>query len=106
MTIDLGIRSYLVGFVDGVAMEGSEESDEWQVELEQRADNYRRGYAAGRAAYLAAEAAELERLERCSTCEHCGKPLTPRWNLSSNAICDKPDGRLDCDCRGTGRRKP
>ena len=60
--------------------------------------NYRRGYAAGRAAYRAAEAAERARLERCPRCKG-SRVIFVNTNAYYN---DRP-----CpDCHGTGRRAP
>lgn len=62
-------------------------------------DAYKRGYAAGRAAYEAAERAERERLERCPTCEGSGKTTF----VAASSFGWK---RSDCpDCHGTGKRQ-
>lgn len=59
MTIDEQVREYTLGFIRGV--EGRPASRSY---LDVHPD-FGRGYAAGRAAYLAAEQAERVLLERC-----------------------------------------
>ncbi len=96
MTID----EYMQGWLSGTG------AAECENHYPQPQDDYERGYAAGRAAYLAAEQAERERLERepCTACGGGGE-------LPGNIVPDAPFAMtyhremLPCPrCHGTGRR--
>lgn len=90
MSIDEQVlHEYLLGWLSGAS--AADGKDHYPIP----GDSYERGYAAGRAAYLAAEQAERERLERCPTCKGSGE-----------GEFNRPRLRFDeCPaCHGTGRR--
>lgn len=90
MTIDEQVSEYMSGWFSGVNCA----QDAEQSHYPEPKDDYERGYASGRAAYLAAERAERERLGQCSQCTGRGGWI--------NAL----DGLMQqCPtCHGTGRR--
>ena len=86
-TIDSQVVSYMQGWLRGV--------DQYSVPPQTQYEDYQRGYAAGRAAYEAAEQAERARLESsggCARlCPHCGLKYGHDIAIGGTA------------CHGTGR---